>query len=118
MQQQKQPRTLPAWLQEAMEGDVTDDVLNKRSEPRHIFASPASLQPVDGAAACAPTRVRIFNASESGVAFICRDELQQGDVLSLHPRHEDASDIDAAITVCVVHCTQTVQGYKIGCVFE
>ncbi len=118
MQQPNQHRTLPSWLLEALDGDVTDDVLNKRSEPRHIFASPASLRPIDGGADCTPIRVRIFNASESGVAFISREALEQGQTLCLHPRHEEGVGDDARVNVRVVHCTQTVQGFKIGCEFE
>ncbi len=118
MQQPHQHDALPSWLQEAMDADLTDDVLNKRSEPRHIFATPATVCPADSGDSAAPVRVRIFNASEAGLAFISREELEPGRVFCLHPRHEEDMGEDAVVNVRVIHCTQTVQGFKVGGSFE
>lgn len=118
MGERNQAKALPAWIQEAFDGEPTDDVLNKRSEPRYIFASSASLRPLEGGVEGTPIRVRIFNVSESGVAFVARQELPQGQLLTLHPCYEESDGGDTTVSARVIHCTQTVQGYKIGCMFE
>lgn len=106
-----QPK-LPSWLLEAFEGELTDPLPNKRSEPRHIWVTL-----VFGKAANDPDApsfpVKTYNASRSGVGLITRKPLPQGQILEISPEES----LNESVRVRVVHCTQTIQGYRIGCIF-
>lgn len=109
---------LPQWFREALEGDPTDHVPNKRSEPRHVFVYLARVRAEQDANA-GDVSVRLFNVGTGGVGFTARQEFEPGARLILLPEGlpELVAD-ETAVCVRVVHCTQTVQGYKIGCVIE
>ena len=106
----------PAWLSEALEGDVVDDVLNKRSEHRHVWARLASVE--EHGSAKPRFSAKIMNASPHGLGLTCRQTLCEGDQLTLTPDGvaDDGTPYDP-INVRVVYCTSTIQGFKVGCVF-
>lgn len=106
---------LPDWVREAIEeGEFTDDVPNKRGESRRVWTLMCSAESRDGPAGY-PVTARVFNVASGGVGLITRRRIEPAQRLRLIP--EGASE-DAAINVRVMHCTQTVQGFKIGCSFE
>ena len=110
---------LPAWLRTAIEeGERLDRHLNKRSEHRLAWVRLASLQPQPDTGAEKPISVKIANVSSRGVGLISREPLDEGLQLALSPDGvmEDLTPFET-INVRVVHCTKTIQGYKVGCVF-
>ncbi len=106
---------LPAWLLRAIaRGEPEDDVLNdKRQEPRRIAGLLINVQRDDDSNAN-PSPVRLWTVSTRGIGFRARIPFAQGDLLKLTP--DDAPD--QPVHVSVVHCTQQVHGYLIGCVIE
>ncbi len=110
---------LPAWLRMAIEeGQRLDRHLNKRSEHRLVWVRLASLQPHPDAPSEKPISVKIANVSSRGVGLISREHLEEGRQLVLSPDGvtEDLTPFET-VNVRVVHCTKTIQGYKVGCVF-
>ncbi len=112
------PKTtvLPGWLYEAIEGGSTDRIADERKHSRYVLVVPAIAQPAEGGPDAKPFTVTIFNASLEGIGFISRQELKDGQDLSVTP--DILSDSQPAIkplTVRVVYCKRTVQGYKVGC---
>ncbi len=109
---------IPGWLLEALEGECTDDLLNKRSEARHVGGMLVSATLRDEEAE-KPFSVRIMNASTKGVGFISRQRLEPGAKVKLTTDWvpEDGTPC-VPVNVRVVHCTQTIQGYKVGTVLE
>lgn len=108
-------RTLPAWLQEALQGDPTDTLPNKRAETRKVFCFLARVDRADPPAG-EPVVVRLFNVGRGGVGFTARQPFTAGTRLRLAP--DESSDAHQAVFARVVHCTQTIQGYKVGCRLE
>ena len=107
---------LPYWLRDVLAGESTDDVPNKRSESRHVGGMMASVKSSDDASA-APISVRILNASSQGIGLISRQRIDVGARLELTPDWVPDNGTPAEpVSVAVVHCTQTIQGYKVGCV--
>jgi len=104
---------LPEWLQQAIiEGDSVAGVRNKRAEDRMVSALFCQIES-DGQ----PGEIlsaRVHNVSESGLGMITRRWLRPGQRIQLTPA--DGSDGEP-VTATVVHCTQTIQGYKVGCAF-
>lgn len=111
---QSPPIELPQWLTEAiLEGDSTDALLNKRHEERTISALYCMIER-DGNTG-APLTAQVYNVSPNGMGMITRKPLTAGQCIKLAPG--DDSD-GAPVRAVVVHCTQTVQGYKVGCSFQ
>ena len=109
---------LPAWLAEGLEGEPTGELLNRRSEPRHVFSGIARVRPEHDPSAT-PVSVRPFNVSPRGIGFIARQEFEEAQRLIIFPEGTSEPDANqAAVRLRVVHCTQTIQGYKVGCVIE
>jgi len=104
---------LPAWMSETLvEGDPVGGIRNKRGEDRLVSALYCLIerdgQPGESLSA------QVYNVSERGLGMIVRKPLRAGQRIQLSPG--DGSEADR-ITATVVHCTQTVQGYKVGCEF-
>ncbi|MEK6798516.1 MAG: PilZ domain-containing protein [Planctomycetota bacterium] len=99
----------PTWLREGLDGDFNDQDAQRRNETRHVWVRLASIQ----------ASVRITNVSENGVGLITRESLPKGQRIRLTPdgRNEADHPYDSA-TLRVVHCTPTINGFKVGCVFE
>ena len=111
-------RPMPDWLKEALEGDVTDNVPNKRGEPRRVLSCLATVIN-DEAPGGRPLTVRIFNIGSGGIGFTARAPLSPGARLRLAPDGTPAEQAaQQSVMIRIVHCTQTVQGFKIGCVIE
>ena len=105
----------PAWVQEALrEGEATDGVPNKRAEPRLSWHATCTAKPLR-TQDLGPFSVRVFNVSSGGLGVIARRRVEPGERLLLTPLGAAATE---AVRVRVIHCTQTVQGYKIGCAFD
>jgi hypothetical protein len=105
---------LPDWLNEALiEGDPTDATPNKRHEGRTISALYCLVERPGMPGQ--PLSARVFNVSPQGLGMITRTSLQSGQRVRLLPG--DGLD-GAPVEVVVVHCTQTVQGFKVGCSFQ
>ena len=105
---------LPEWLHEALrEREPTDDLPNKRAESRRVWTVFCLAQPEDEPS-MDPFTARVFNACAGGVGFIARKEVPVGQRLELRPEHGPE---ETSVHVRVIHCTRTVQGYKVGCAF-
>ncbi len=105
---------LPLWLRVAIDqGELLGDLPNKRDEPRLIARQLLLAQREDDPNGKTFT-VKLWNVSSKGVGFVSRIQLDEGQRLKLAPEDEP----DEPISVSVVHCTQTIQGYLIGCVIE
>ena len=103
---------LPRWLQEAIaEGEPTDGIPNKRGEKRILSALYCLIEQD---AAAEHLSARVYNVSANGLGMITRRRMSPGQQIQLMPG--DGSD-GAPVTARVVHCTQTIQGYKVGCTF-
>ena len=108
---------LPSWLLEALESETGDLVLNKRSEPRRDSYLLAFLEAGD-TPGVERLSVKVTNVSSRGIGFIARSPLEESREFQLTPQgvSEHGTPFEA-VRVRVVHCTQTVQGYKVGGVF-
>ena len=106
--------SLPDWLYEAIEDDAPDEPLNKRAEPRHLGRTLVSAWLVDDPDQ-AKFSVKIVNVSAGGIGMVTRMRLEESTPLRLAPdwMPADAPPVEP-IDVVVIHCTQTVQGYKVG----
>ena len=105
----KEESIMPAWLQAAMrDAQDTDGVLNKRGEKRWALYMLCKAQPLGGGQSFT---VRLFNVSENGVGLITRQELRDRDEIQMEP----LDDFGERVALEVVHCTATLQGYKVGC---
>ena len=62
-----------------------------------------------------PLSAQVRNVSPRGMGMITRMPLTPGQVIQLSPG--DGSD-GTPVQATVVHCTQTVQGYKVGCTLQ
>ena len=106
---------LPSWLCEALEeGDLPDEPLNRRAELRTVWAFLCFLAPEDDPSS-APTTVKVTDVASGGIGFMSRQELHPGYRFQLVPVGREDED---ALHVSVVRCTQTVQGYSVGCTIE
>lgn len=105
---------LPAWIHDILDnGDPTDEFPNKRTETRRIWTESCFAQR-EGVPGASTLMVRGFNVGSDGIGLIAREGLPVGQRLSLTPR----SGPGEPVLVRVIHCTQTLLGYKVGCVFE
>ena len=113
----QQQTKVPIWLLDALQGEAPKEVLNKRSEPRYEWLSLASLG-ARPSSATKPVSVKVTNVSSRGVGLVSRTPVDQGGEFQLTPEGvaPDGASFDP-VRVSVIHCTQAVQGYKIGCVF-
>ena len=106
---------LPGWLREALrDGDLPGDFPNKRTEPRRVCTAPCLLTSEDDPSV-PPIAVRVTNVTPSGVGFISRKVLTANFRFKLVP---EGLEDDEPVCVRIVHCTRTVQGYKVGCSIE
>lgn len=104
---------LPMWIAEAIaEGDPVSGVRNKRGEDRLVSALYCLIEP--GGQAGEHVSAQVHNVSERGLGMIVRKPLRAGQKIQLLPG-DGSKAVGVAATV--VHCTQTVQGYKVGCEF-
>ncbi len=106
---------LPDWFVEAIEaGDPLEGVPAKRGESRfHAWSFPCRIVPVEGGPS-ASFKCNLQNVSMQGLGFISRQPLTPGDELDITPSDQpEAPSIRARIK----HCTRTLQGYKVGCLF-
>lgn len=105
---------LPAWIHDVLEnGDPTDEFPNKRTETRRIWTESCFAER-EGNPVGSTLMVRGFNVGCDGIGLIAREGLPVGQRLKLTPR----SGPGEPVLVRVIHCTQTLLGYKVGCVFE
>ena len=106
---------LPSWLQQWLdERPPTDSYAAKRSEPRRECAVYCDTHCMDDETVT-HFHARIFNVNSQGVGLLTRQALIVGQRLLLRPAGDEQA---TAVTARIVHCTQTVQGYKVGCLFE
>ena len=108
---------LPTWLREVIdEGEPTDNLINKREEPRIVARLLINAQRInaqrDDHSNANPFPVRLWDVSTKGMSFVARIPLDPGDRLKLTPD----DDWEQSVHVSVVHCTQKIQGYMIGCI--
>ncbi len=108
---------LPNWVREALDCEPTDSMPNKRSEPRHVWIRLATVQHADTPEA-SPISAKIMNASSQGIGFSSRKAFEEGQELTFTPDgvSEESAPYEA-VKVRVIHCTSTIQGFKVGCVF-
>ena len=106
---------VPSWLLDSIE-DHVDRVTIKRSEPRQSLLGRAQVRFEN-----APSRaisVRLLNICSDGISFLSREPISPRNLLRLAPE-EGPNPYDAGnqLRIRVVHCTQAVNGFKIGCEF-
>ena len=101
---------LPSWLRDSITTGPEDGVLNKRGTSRHastVMARATLLGEIDAK----QFSVKTFNIGVGGVGLITRIPLRESAELELVP--VDGSG--EPVRLRVIHCTQTIQGYKVGC---
>ena len=104
---------LPAWLRDGLGGEETDSLPNKRTEPRYHWAVPVQARLLSDPSR-KPLRAETYNVGDGGLGLIFRDRVSPGAELEITPTYGDAEPV----RVRVIHCTRTIQSYKVGCVFE
>ena len=104
---------LPTWLNEVQIGEATDVVLGKRYESRRNWQGSCFAQSDDEADG-ARFLVCGVNRCSGGFGGICRQDLSIGQQLVITP----VAGVGKPVRVRVMHCRRTVQGYRVGCVFE
>jgi len=110
---QSTPIVLPSWLTEVIvEGDSAEGMLNKRQEDRAVSALYCMIE--RNGTGGEVLSAQVYNVSPHGMGMITRKPLTPGQCFKLSPG--DGSD-GMSVRAVVVHCTQTVQGYKVGCSF-
>ncbi len=105
-------RSIPEWLSEGFEGEPTDSLLNKRDNVRHVWVSFACGRTVDDPEAKSFT-AKTFNVSRGGIGIVVRQPIEEGITIEIGPDQ----GLTESIRARVMHCTQTVGGYKLGCLF-
>ncbi len=105
-------RGLPKWLSEGLEGEPTDGLPNKRDHVRHIWVSFVYGQVV-GEPDAKTFTAKTFNVSQSGIGVVVREPISRGTIIKIGPDE----GLGESICAQVMHCTQTVGGYKLGCAF-
>lgn len=101
---------LPSWLLDGLAVTPEAGISNKRGDSRHawiVFARATILGGTD----VKQLSVKTFNVGPGGIGLITRVPIRDGADLELVP--EDGPG--EPVRVRVVHCTQTLQGYKVGC---
>lgn len=107
------PAGLPGWLTEAIEeGEPLESIPNKRNDDRLVSALYCLVEQ-DGVSSDTLS-AQVSNVSVHGLGMITRKPIPPGQRIHISPG--DGSDGDA-VEALVAHCTQTVQGYKVGCTF-
>ena len=106
---------LPQWFREALEGEPTDNLPNKRLDIRHEWPALARIDRLDSSDQQKLT-VKVFNASTQGIGFISRQPIELGERVRVAPDgvSEDGTPYEPVEAVAI-YCTQTIQGYKVGC---
>lgn len=106
---------LGEWLARGEALGGADRRLIKRAHPRFDVAEDYTLKPVQ-TSDFPETFARGFNISAGGLCVISRHAIHGGVPVLIHS--ESSKDDDPWIGASVVHCTQTLGGYKIGLRFE
>jgi len=88
-------------------------MLNKRQEERAVSALYCLLER-DGRPG-EMLSAQVYNVSPHGMGMITRKPLTPGQIIQVAPG--DGSD-GSPVRATVAHCTQTVQGYKVGCTLQ
>lgn len=101
---------LPSWLRDSLTTEPEDGVLNKRTKSRHTWTVLARATLL-GDTVAKQFLVKTFNVSLDGVGLITRIPLREIADLELVPEN----GFGEPVRVRVVHGTQTLQGYKVGC---
>ena len=101
---------MPSWLRDSLTTDPEDGVLNKRRRSRHTWTVLARATLL-GDSVGKQFSVKTFNVSPGGVGLITRVPLRESAHLELVP----ADGSGEPVRIRVVHCTRTLQGYKVGC---
>ena len=103
---------LPAWLREAVDDiEPTNDVLDRREKPRAIARLLINAR-LDDHSNGIPFSAKLRDVSQHGIGFIAQIPFAPGELISLTP----VDDSEQPVHVSVVHCTETREGYLIGCV--
>ena len=104
-------RELPTWLLDQWAVGEADGTLprHRAEERRNVTGSCyVRIDPKNQ-----PILAHVFNINRtcSGIGLILRQKLELGQLVTLLPPDGDGEAVKATIE----HCTQTVQGFKIGC---
>ena len=109
-------RRFPTWLRNALHEPTPDRESTKRQEPRQPatgLANVTSRNNPDGER----IPVRLYNVGVNGIGFTARSKFDLGDELTLTPEGTPKIvEQESSVHLRVIHCTQTVQGFKVGCV--
>ena len=108
-------QVLPQWFVEALGGEPTDNVLNKRSETRHEWMVLAHVGPADPSNS-KRSLVKVFNVSNDGIGFVSRQHIPEQTRIIFSPDGvTEAGSPFQPIEAVTLYSRQTIQGYKIGC---
>ena len=103
------------WLAEACVRNRFDHIAIKRSFPRYQTNADFIIEPGENAEAL-PLFVKGYNVSDRGLGVLCKARILAG------TRVQVRSDFDAPdappVPASIMHCTQTVGGFKIGLRFD
>ncbi len=101
---------LPSWFRDSRTTEPEDGVSIKRGRSRHTWTVLARAILL-GDTAGKQFSVKTFNVSPGGIGLITRVPLRESADLELVPENGSGE----SVRVRVVHCTRTLQGYKVGC---
>lgn len=105
---------LPSWLREMVEAcESDDDRTSRREASRQAWMGPCFVQ-LEGEVESDRFLARGLNVGPAGVGFISRRELRFDQPVLLYPREGEGEPVHLR----VIHCTRTVQGYKVGCTID
>ncbi len=107
-------RAWPVWLRDLLDEEWEAEQ-GKRHERRHFAGGLLRVTSHNGNET--QQTVRLYNVAFDGIGLTTRQPFSPGDELTIVP--DDLPDIavpESTVRLRVVHCTQTVQGFKVGCV--
>ena len=98
----------PSWIREGLEGHFEQQDRCRRGQLRQMWVRLASVE----------LSVRIANVSPEGVGLISREPFTKDQRIRVTPEGtSEGGALYETATLRVVHCTPTINGYKVGCVF-
>lgn len=114
---QDNSKLLGEWLElSRIEGNA-DSVLRRRKYPRFSAADDFLIKPAQGDIENAPEHfARGYNISQNGLGILSKWLLHADSAVLI--RRGQAPEEEPWVQGKVIHCTQSLTGYKIGLSFE
>ena len=94
---------------------AVDNYAGKRSAPRHAYPARLSIYQEQADGSQREIYVSGNDISHTGIGLHCREELALKELVVVVLEHDDAS---LACHAKVAHCTQTLNGFRVGLKWE